>query len=731
MLEENNITDGNKLKEELLQEIRLSEDKLLKKINEQSSEISRLNNENLSKYELITNKSESILNTIVEQKMKFEKIDEFEMFKKKIDDMIITHEIRINNSLNEIGKMKTKYDKIFTDNLTISGYVGPACQYKSIGEYIYFNINDINKLKSEKEYIKKELKDTKSRMDSLMATTLSLVNGTVNRCNEYCNEGLKNLNKNISKSIKEIFDKIENLENLINNVKDESDIKIDVLSKEIKDFSNKMEKMKNDYIDLIEQKTKIFPPQIFDINKNITSLFSNFELLKTTVQNCDLKTTNFDNLIKDIRGKYVKMFNDFYLNPKISNLINSPISDRKNTPEEKNLKTGINNNNNSINLNSHRSLENIKISENNNNNDKKVYFTQSRNKEKSKQKINTKENIYSDNIINEDENLINEECNDSEKITEQVRMKSQMLDQINEKNKEKEKILISIDQNNKIYETNNDSPQNKKNEGEMNIFNNKLKNISNKSSSQIIKKKHNRNSTQNLIFNKNSTFVNTNKKCIYNFNTLKEKEKLSVEIPYLTNNNNTIFTSSYKNINNSKINISENKLNKNKISTDVETVNSIKLLNRNDIIIDSYTNNNSHNKININQDNLNSYKLASLGYESNYNYNNETIETYSLAAKYSNNIRSVSFGESKQLNSMKFSGFKYHRTNSNDKMKGEIPYKIGSIFGRTVYYVYDQKEEKYKNLLTNNKSGKIKKSPGIDKDLNISLVPVAKIKINV
>ena len=823
MTEENTPTDYNTFKEDLLKEIRLSENRLLKKIKEQSQEITRLNNEQTSKFESISTKNKEILDSFVDQKMKLEKMDEFEVFKNKIDDMIITHEIRINNSIEEISQMKLKYDKIFTDNLTISGYVGPACQYKSIGEYIYANINDMNKIKRENELIRKDLKEIKARMDSLMATTLSLVNGTVKRCNEYCNECLRDLNQDITNNLNKIYgkiDKLKMLENLINNNKEESETKIAVLNKDIDDFDYKMKKMQTDYINLLEEKSKIFIPQIDEINKNIGSFSDNLEVLKTSVQKCDLKTTNFDNLIKDIRAKYVKIFNDFYLNNKLLNLLNSPLLDRKNIHEEKNFKICFNNNNSFD--NSSRSLEYIKPPEIIKTNEKRYDSVKKRNKEKSKQKIIIRNNFL-DSITGKDKEFINEDYDNSQIATERVRMKYQILDQTNERNKEKEiemkkekeegeekeiekenvrekeieneiekeiekkkevekeiekenirkkekgkeirkgnekeiekeiekkkegekekriekekeKKLLSIDQNPKSNKAKSNNLENKKNDPEINIFNKKLKNISSKSSSQKIKKKHDRNSNHNILYIKNTVFLNNNKKDLYTFNTTKGKEKI-IEIPYLTNNNNSnsIFTSSSNNNNTyNKVNINENKLNKIKSQTDKKTAKSVKLLNRNrnDCGIDGYTGNNLHtqntqNQININQEIGSIYKLTSFGFGPDFH--SGIIETYNLAAKHSNNKRSVDLGSAKPLNSMKFTGFKFHRINSNERLNTEIPYKIGSAFGTTVYNEYDKKEEKYKNLSMINKNIKMNKTTTSENQLNISLATVAKVKFS-
>ena len=64
-----------------------------------------------------------------------------EAFKNKVNDMLLTHEIRINNNIKDIANFSSKYDKIISENFLVPGFVGPSCQYKTLSEYIIFNIN--------------------------------------------------------------------------------------------------------------------------------------------------------------------------------------------------------------------------------------------------------------------------------------------------------------------------------------------------------------------------------------------------------------------------------------------------------------------------------------------------------------------------------------------------------------------------------------------------------------
>ena len=56
----------------------------------------------------------------------------------------------------DISFMKEQYEKSFSDALIVPGIIGKNCKYKNFNDYIV-NINqEISRLKTEKEYSRKE-----------------------------------------------------------------------------------------------------------------------------------------------------------------------------------------------------------------------------------------------------------------------------------------------------------------------------------------------------------------------------------------------------------------------------------------------------------------------------------------------------------------------------------------------------------------------------------------------
>ena len=119
--------------------------------------------------------------------------------------MLITHEIRINNNIEEIGSIRMKYDKAFIDNMLVPGYIGPSCQFKTIGDFVTYIMSEISKIKSDKEVMKNIFNEMKVKTDSVTRTILNLTESLIKRCNDYTNVQVTNTKKFI-------YEKLENID---------------------------------------------------------------------------------------------------------------------------------------------------------------------------------------------------------------------------------------------------------------------------------------------------------------------------------------------------------------------------------------------------------------------------------------------------------------------------------------------------------------------------------------
>ena len=209
---DSNKSEVNLFKDELLGNIHDLEKKLNERINNiENKLITDLDNFSNNMNSFLEKNKDMVL-SVVSQKLKLEKITELETFKKKVDDMLITHGIRIKNNLDDISKMKVKYDKIVSENLYVPGFIGNNCQYRNLSDYLFYNIGEVSRMKMEKDQLKKDIKDLKGKSEGLMKNMISLNDKSVQLCNKYTDNKQKDFQRLLDSALKEITEK--NLENI-------------------------------------------------------------------------------------------------------------------------------------------------------------------------------------------------------------------------------------------------------------------------------------------------------------------------------------------------------------------------------------------------------------------------------------------------------------------------------------------------------------------------------------
>ena len=298
------MNDDVQFKEEIIKNIRDFQEDLLDKINKKLIE---LNADYKKFHNNLNNLSESnkqLIDSLINKNINMEKIASLEQFRNKVDSILITHEIRINNNIEEISSIKSKYDKALLENLLVPGFVGPSCQFKNIGDYIIFNINEVSKIKSEKEFIRNSFKDLRIKTDSSMRAVLGLNESSVRRCNDYTDNRISELRKLVYEKIefmnakereikeivrnfkeeKEFYEKNKN--NFKNEIKEEMLSDIDIIINEIKkdqeDAIYKAVNQNNNFMEnyanqLFDNKIKTIQDDISDIQNKITNIYKDKE----------------------------------------------------------------------------------------------------------------------------------------------------------------------------------------------------------------------------------------------------------------------------------------------------------------------------------------------------------------------------------------------------------------------------------------------------------------------
>ena len=257
------------LKEDIFNEIKKLDKKFTDLYQEKSQNIPENILTPLDKINIMLNKTEEMFHSVTEQQIKLDKISELETFKNKANDIIISHEIRINSLIKDVENVIFKYDREISQNLTVPGFIGTSSRFKTLSEYLLYNIDEMAKLKMEKDFMKKEEKELKSRIDSLLKNILDTVDNSIKRANLYTDNKQKNYDEILNnkykefkeqimqmrtqtisneKFIKEEIDKVIKISNELNCLKENYDNFVN--KSEIKSFineiKNKVDKISNE-----------------------------------------------------------------------------------------------------------------------------------------------------------------------------------------------------------------------------------------------------------------------------------------------------------------------------------------------------------------------------------------------------------------------------------------------------------------------------------------------------
>ena len=655
------------LKEELLKEIHDVENKLNFQIMVKYEQMTEKNNKFIEDLNIMLEKNKSLIDSATSQNINFYKINDFDNFRKKTDSMLITHEIRINNSIKDIQDIQFKIGKETSDSLTIPGFIGPSCKYKTISNYISSNINEIDRLKNENEINRKENKEIKKKIEEMIKTVLNLVDGSNTKCIDYADKKYKKIEDNLKKITEDFSDKIVNFKSLL--------IYQDKI-KEIHENLNK--KIQNNYCkseidDIILNMTNDFKNNLDNLKISFGDEINN--IIKINMDKLDIEIKENSKSIQEIKVKLEKM-----------NQLQSQLLLKSNLLKKNLLINNTNNNNSNINFNEE---ENFPIF-------KKIG---------SPEKVRKIENI---------KNMKNYSYKNSEPTFLKEKENKFKFDNIpikkNEKNKASLNISISSIDKKKQYKF-----EEKKNS--INDFKDKLDEIGNNLSKNKIKEKDLKNSPINSKAINSS--LNMKNKTIENkFNYQKDNKNMSKE-KNKSNEDNNSFANTISFGNNNQKNIVTS------IESETNNRDNNRIIN---IINDNFLMKEKlNNRIIMKKRGYSLHKLASIELnekENNFLYNKDTYSNkninYNIKKPKTPVVKNI-FQQTYQIN--------LNNNKAKCSLSTDTPVKISSSFGRTIYTFYDKKEEGINNLINKGIKNKLKKYKSNTTDINLGLSPVSKIKV--
>ena len=260
MIENNN--NENLIKEEFLKNMREFEEKWMKILDIKEFQLQKQITDLKEDSENIFQRSKAILDNYSAHKVNESIINDFTTFKNKVNDMLVTHEIRINNNIKDISNFSSKFDKIISDNIFIPGFIGPSCQYKTLSDYINSNIEEMNRMKVEKEVVKKEQKEYKIKIESFIKQMVLLNETSMIQNKEYTNSKQKDYELLLDGKLQPLNDKIFRFYELSSQFQS-------TVEKDIKLFREHLDKIKDELIENIKEKEENLKKNLDELHKKI------------------------------------------------------------------------------------------------------------------------------------------------------------------------------------------------------------------------------------------------------------------------------------------------------------------------------------------------------------------------------------------------------------------------------------------------------------------------------
>ena len=347
-------------KDEMLKNIRELERKIMTKVNKNQEDLSSdLNNITASLNSLKTNNN-AIIDSITETKLNFDKISHIESDLIKFHTTLNGQEKKINETMLDISFMKEQYEKSFSDALIVPGIIGKNCKYNNFNDYIV-NINqEISRLKTEKEYSRKESRELKQKLEQGMKSMSNLVDSFVGRAKIYTDGTKKGIIELMDTRISEfdsknmeLFSKFYKMDSDFNQKFEKFDENINNLNlntnEEIKRVEERLTKLNNNleeiykYINETKEELKYF-------KNNEEKYMNELEQIKN----------NFNNIIKTENNNNNENCNTITSDINYSKEITSVINQAKNIKEINNITTKPNFNEillNNNNINNNKSCQ--------------------------------------------------------------------------------------------------------------------------------------------------------------------------------------------------------------------------------------------------------------------------------------------------------------------------------------------------------------------------------------
>ena len=307
-ISQNNSNFKNQIQEKdvILQDIGTIRRYCNDKIADFSLMIKEINIKINNKLDLIEKSQKKLIDLYVDLKRKTEIISEFSDFKIKTKEDIYSNKIQIEGIQKDINDMTFKYDRIYIDNFNFPGLIGDENRFKNFKEYVFFQVETTDDLKSAKESNDNMVKQLERRFDENVSYLVKQIEKSEKLTKQYTDNKNKYLENFLNENLDKFYSKAEELKlenhkyavKLLNRCDNLTELEIKLL-----EISNLMEEKVSQY----EEKLKNFKLEKTEKLDFILEKYKSIENNINEMNEYFLKTKNIANFQDEMNEKVNKM----------------------------------------------------------------------------------------------------------------------------------------------------------------------------------------------------------------------------------------------------------------------------------------------------------------------------------------------------------------------------------------------------------------------------------------
>ena len=293
-------------KEIMLQDIESIRKYCNDKITDFSSMIKEINIKINNKFDLMEKNQKKLIDLFVDLKRKTEIISEFPDFKIKTNEEIYSKKIQIEGIQKDMNDMAFKYDRIYIDNFNFPGLIGEENRFQNFKEYVFFQIETTDDLKSAKESNDNMIKQLERRFDENISYLVKQIEKSEKLTKQYADNKNKYLENFLNENLDKFYSKSEELKlenhkyaiKLLNRCDNLTELEIKLL-----EISNLMEEKVSQY----EEKLKSIN---IEKTEKFDSLLEKYNSIENTINEMKeffLKSKNFVNNQENINEQFTQM----------------------------------------------------------------------------------------------------------------------------------------------------------------------------------------------------------------------------------------------------------------------------------------------------------------------------------------------------------------------------------------------------------------------------------------